>query len=187
MLISFLTSELTVLSTEAKKKNEHVKTLADAFIIWLKDKQESTIVQDLVNFNMSSLTAAMESKNTKLVLVALNIYLKLVSYKALGKHSSENLIKYLSNFQDSEKDVQLKILQVILPLVVNQEISLALIVDLIVLCYKLQETKAPVVNHTAEATFRQLVIFVFEKLDNKPTQENFKQDAVVILHVGYNY
>jgi hypothetical protein len=183
MLIPFLTSELTQLSTEAKKKNETVKTLADAFIVWLKDKQEANIVQELLGYNMNTLTAAMESKNSKLVFYALNIYLKLISYKALGKNSSENLIKYLNDLKDSEKDLQLKILQVILPLVVNQEISCLLIVDLIMLCYKLQDTKAPVVNHTAEATFRQLVIFVFEKVSIKPTEEMFKKDAVKIFQV----
>lgn len=185
MLIPFLTSELQLLSNEAKKKNETVKTLADSFILWLKDKEESKITSDLLNYNLSSLNSSMESKNSKLIMIALNIYLKLISYKAISKGNSESLIKHLNDLRDSEKDLQLKILQVILPLVVNQEISSTLLVDLITLCYKLQETKAPVVNHTAEATFRQLVIFAFEKVTANPLQEVYKDDAVRIFQVIY--
>jgi hypothetical protein len=189
MLISFLTSELVQLSSEAKKKHENIKSLADSLVLWLKEKDENEIAKDLLNYNasISPLSASMESKNPKLIMISLNIYLKLISHKAISKGNSETLIKYLIDLKDSDKDIQLKILQLVLPLVTyNQEIHDSMLIDLIMLCYKLQETKAAVVNHTAEATFRQLLIFVFEKVEKAvdlSTIEAFKKDAVLIFQV----
>ncbi|RKO89544.1 hypothetical protein BDK51DRAFT_53267 [Blyttiomyces helicus] len=40
----------------------------------------------------------------------------------------------------------------------------------LLLCFRLQDTKAAVVNNTAAATVRQLVIFVFDKVSAEDTQ-----------------
>ena len=83
--------------------------------------------------------------------------------------STRLILKTLSEQANSNSmELQLKILQTILPLITNyKSIHGEDLGDALVLCYKLQDTKVPVVNNTAMATFRQLIIYVFEKLEQE--------------------
>lgn len=71
-------------------------------------------------------------------------------------------------------ELQLKILQAVLPLISNYEnIHGELLSDALILVHKLQDPKSPVVYHTASATFRQMVINTFEKVANEDIQSIF--------------
>lgn len=60
----------------------------------------------------------------------------------------------------------MKILQTLLPLLTNFEIGVhgEVIGEALVICFKLQESKAPLVSNTATATLRQVVIYMFDKV-----------------------
>ena len=61
-------------------------------------------------------------------------------------------------------ELQLKILQTVLPLVTNYGcIHGDVLSDALLLVYKLQDIKSPIVSNTASATFRQLLVCTFEK------------------------
>lgn len=62
-------------------------------------------------------------------------------------------------------DLQLKVLQTLLPLIgTYTEINGDLVSDVFQICFKLSESKFPAVSNTAAATIRQLVVLVFEKV-----------------------
>lgn len=64
-------------------------------------------------------------------------------------------------------EIQLKILQTILPVVMNYpKTSGQSFSDALLLSFKLQETKSPIVNTTAAVTFRQLIVHAFERLES---------------------
>ncbi|KAJ3277170.1 hypothetical protein HDV01_000222 [Terramyces sp. JEL0728] len=65
----------------------------------------------------------------------------------------------------TSQDLQLKILQTILPLVTNyNQIHDELLGQALLLCFHLHDSKNNIVGNTASATFRQLVLHTFEKL-----------------------
>ncbi|KAH6581189.1 hypothetical protein BASA60_002573 [Batrachochytrium salamandrivorans] len=95
--------------------------------------------------------------------------------------STAVILKTLSEQAGSTMELQLKILQSILPLTTNyHSVHSETLADALQLCYKLQDTKTPVVNSTAAATFRQLVIHVFEKL----SAEDAKIKSAAVEHVS---
>jgi Dimerisation and cyclophilin-binding domain of Mon2 len=59
--------------------------------------------------------------------------------------------------------------------------------DVLVLVYRLGDVKAPVVSNTALATFRQLVLCVFEKISVEPMEsQKFLDDGIILFKVGDN-
>ena len=75
------------------------------------------------------------------------------------------VIKSLADQISGTVDFQLKILQTILPLVINyKSIHGDIFAEALLLCFNLQETKSPIVNATASVTFRQLIVHAFERL-----------------------
>ncbi|KAI8899774.1 hypothetical protein BC833DRAFT_656820 [Globomyces pollinis-pini] len=172
MLAAFLQNELTVLSTEAKRKNPEIKEAAERLLFLLKSIKEKSTVPDAVSIELSktedTLTPFLLSfatKNQKLISISVGCFQKLISFNAIPPSSIGTILKSLSEQHGAAQDLQLKILQTILPLVTNYtHVHDELLADALLLCYKLQDSKISVVTNTASATFRQLVIHTFEKL-----------------------
>ncbi|RUP49611.1 guanine nucleotide exchange factor in Golgi transport N-terminal-domain-containing protein, partial [Jimgerdemannia flammicorona] len=62
-------------------------------------------------------------------------------------------------------EIQLKILQTVLPLLTNYDsVHDEVLAEALLICFRLQDSKIVVVNNTAAATLRQLVIFTFDKV-----------------------
>jgi hypothetical protein len=82
------------------------------------------------------------------------------------------ILKSLSDPSINTQELQLKVLQTILPLVTNYpQLHGPVLASALLLCFKLQDSKVAVVSSSAVATFRQLVLHAFEKL-----QELIKSD-----------
>ena len=89
-------------------------------------------------------------------------------------------------------ELQLKVLQSILPLIsIYSEIHDELLADVFQICFKLQDSKFPVVSSTATATVRQLVVIIFDKisledkeLGSTPPESSARpslHDAIILL------
>ncbi|KAI8921650.1 hypothetical protein BC831DRAFT_75969 [Entophlyctis helioformis] len=112
-----------------------------------------------------------ETKNPKLIPIAISCLQKLISHQAVPESSTALIIKTLSDQLGSTMELQLKILQTILPMITNyRSVYGDTLADALYLCYKLQDTKFPVVNSTAAVTFRQLFIHAFERLGTLEAQ-----------------
>jgi hypothetical protein len=85
-------------------------------------------------------------------------------YLYIDKQSLEIILKSLSDSSINTQDLQLKILQTILPLVTNYpQVHGNILSTALILCFKLHDSKVIVVSSSAVATFRQLILYAFEK------------------------
>ncbi|KAJ1526483.1 hypothetical protein HK096_011547, partial [Nowakowskiella sp. JEL0078] len=106
-----------------------------------------------------------ETKNVKLVTMAVGSLQKLISFRAISESSIPLVLKTFSNVMNTGADIQLKIIQSLLPLLTNyNSIHGDILSEILLLCFKLQESKTPVVNGTASATLRQLLVHLFDKV-----------------------
>ncbi|KAI8904684.1 guanine nucleotide exchange factor in Golgi transport N-terminal-domain-containing protein [Gorgonomyces haynaldii] len=140
---------------------------AERLIYLLKEEQ---IPQDEM---MQVFVLIFETKNNKLIPIALNCYQKLVNFKALDLKSVSIVLQHLLQETSGAQDLQLKILQTILPLVSHYPLENTNLADALLIAYRLQDAKG-VVAQTAQATFRQMIVSAFEKQDPK-------QDALLIF------
>ncbi|KAJ3413434.1 hypothetical protein HDV05_008075, partial [Chytridiales sp. JEL 0842] len=192
-LATFLQNELTTLATEAKKKHLDVKEASERLQLILKQVKErapspspsldytatgTTPDQNLSLYvqNTYSLTLelaktddvltpfllACESKNPKLVSIAISCINRLVNHQAIPESSVNLILKTLSEYVNGPMELQLKILQTILPLLTHFKNAHGEVAILV--CFRLQDSKAPVVSSSAAATLRQLIMYTFEKV-----------------------
>ncbi|KAF9304722.1 hypothetical protein BGZ74_000788 [Mortierella antarctica] len=98
---------------------------------------------------------ACDTKNAKLVTISMGCLRELISHRAMPEGAIEVVLKTLNDIMSQGVEIQLKILQTILPLLTNYDVhgeSLA------------EDSRVVFVNNTAAATLRQLVIYIFEKV-----------------------
>ncbi|KAJ1912971.1 Endocytosis and vacuole integrity protein [Mycoemilia scoparia] len=173
-LATYLKAELQLLSTEAKKKYPEVKEASERVIVVLrghsnKDKTSKEIASELAKSEdvLRPLSMALDLRVPKLVAVAMRCIQRLTQYKAIANTSIREVLKSMNKVSDIDTDTQIKILQIILPLVRNYDsIRDATLAEAFLLCFKLQESASsdPVILMTAAVTIRQLVDVVFERV-----------------------
>ncbi|KAG0371102.1 hypothetical protein BGZ54_000046 [Gamsiella multidivaricata] len=79
----------------------------------------------------------------------------------------EVVLKTLNDIMSHGVEIQLKILQTILPLLTNYNVHGDSLAEALLLCFRLQDSRVVFVNNTAAATLRQLVIYIFEKVGDE--------------------
>ncbi|KAJ3225645.1 hypothetical protein HK099_006478 [Clydaea vesicula] len=175
MLANFLQTELLNLSNEAKKKYPEIKEASERLLYILralKDRGSNSLPGvDVVAIELSKTAdvvkpfiLACETKQVKLVTIAVSCLQKLISHHAVPENSIPLVLQTLE-IVNNQVDMQLKILQTVLPLLTHYEIvHNDILADALYLCFRLQDSKNPIVQNTAAATIRQLVIHVFEKV-----------------------
>ncbi|KAK9766990.1 Endocytosis and vacuole integrity protein, variant 2 [Basidiobolus ranarum] len=174
-LSGFLQTELIALSNEAKRKNPEIKEAVDKVLVILRAHQGDRLINEL-SHNEETLRPfflACQTKNLKLTTIAISCLQRLILHNAIPESSAKSILKSLSEIaSNGVLEVQLKILQIVLPLITNyHSVQGEALSDAILLCFRLQESKNGVVNNTAAATLRQLVIYVFDKV-KKETPES---------------
>ncbi|RKP25880.1 guanine nucleotide exchange factor in Golgi transport N-terminal-domain-containing protein, partial [Syncephalis pseudoplumigaleata] len=126
---------------------------------------------DLINalsYELTALTSEArrkypEVKEPRLATIAVNCLQHLIVHSAVSPDAIGTIVTTLGDVVSLGADVQLRTLQIVLPLLSNypnvhdNELTLGL-------CYRLQESTAPMVNSIAGATFRQLINIVFDKV-----------------------
>ncbi|KAJ3326711.1 hypothetical protein HDU76_012716, partial [Blyttiomyces sp. JEL0837] len=176
-LATFLTNELTALTNEAKRKNPDVKEACERLQIILKKLKEiaptfSPAGVDFVAEELSKSDDALRpfllacsAQNPKLAPIAIGSLQRLATHHAVPENSVSSVLKALSDQISAPMELQLKILQTVVPLMTNYvNLHGEAVAEALVLCFKLQDTKSPIVNGTASATLRQLIIHTFEKV-----------------------
>ncbi|KAJ3156735.1 hypothetical protein HDU86_003501 [Geranomyces michiganensis] len=186
VLASFLQNELLALSNEAKRKNPEIKEAAERLLYILRALKERENVQiaegvDPVASELAKTDEALkpfimacETKNAKLIPIAVPCLQRLITHQAIPEGSIMLVLRTLSDLINTSMELQLKVLQIVIPLLSNyRNIHGEVLAEALLLCFRLQETKSPVVNNTAAATVRQMITFVFEKV----ASENDRLDA----------
>ena len=160
----------------------------------LKDGASDVLPADLAtNVDcVAPFILSLDSKTPRLVLAAANCLQKLVSHTAVPPSTISEILRALSEHTDAQMEVQVKILQTVLPLVSNYSIHGQTLADTLLLAHSLHDTKSPIVSNTASTTLRQMIIITFEKIatanniaseDGTIDRELYLQDGINIFQV----
>lgn len=170
-LTSSLNTELLALASETKRRNPEIKEAAERSVKILKTlKPGADISQELAKNAdfLRPFLLACETKNVKLIKISIGCLQKLISHHAVPESSVKTILKTLNEALSQNFEIQLKILQTIPPLLSNyKELHGDLLAEALLICFRLQDSKALAVNNTAAATLRQLVINIFEKVQEE--------------------
>ncbi|KAI0011549.1 guanine nucleotide exchange factor in Golgi transport N-terminal-domain-containing protein, partial [Xylariaceae sp. FL0662B] len=187
MTTQLLSTELTNLIQESKRKNNDLRQAAEKSLEELRSirsTNEAQLAAELarrVNF-VNPFVIACGTKNTKFTAIAIVCLSRLILVSALPRSKLSPVLEALREATSAGLDVQLKILQALPTLLQNyaNEIKGDLLGTALNICFILQTSKNGVVNHTSAATLQQLVMTVFEKVsaeDKSASEGNFVGDA----------
>ncbi|KAF0554404.1 endosomal peripheral membrane protein [Gigaspora margarita] len=191
----FLHAELLQIVDETKRRHPEIKEAAEKSIIVVRsliEQPDINVSKDLSKHTdfLFPFTLACETKNLKLITISIGCLHKLILHRAVPESSIKTIVKILSDLVLQGVEVQLKILQTIPPLLNNyQSLQGDLLIEALVICFRLQDLKVNVVSNTATATLRQLVINIFDKvlLENETNDKdliNPKLDVKLSLDVN---
>ncbi|KAF9162591.1 hypothetical protein DFQ26_003405 [Actinomortierella ambigua] len=159
-IAAYLQTELVSLSNEARRKNPEIKEAAERVIALLRHPGQggATNLAAVLSQNQDVLKPfllACETKNVKLVTISIGCLRELISHRAMPEAAIPIVLKTLSDIMAHGVEIQLKILQTILPLLTNYRVHGEYLAD---------DSRVVFVNNTAAATLRQLVIYIFDKV-----------------------
>ncbi|CAO3644476.1 unnamed protein product [Cunninghamella echinulata] len=182
-LTAFLQTELLSLSSEARRKHPEIKEAAEqlsAILRSFKERPGYNISNELSKLEdaLRPFVLACETKQIKLVTIAIGCIQRLISFHAIPETSVRTVLRTLTDVSVHGVDIQLKILQTVLPLLTNyKSVHDDILAEALLICFRLQDSKVIVVNNTAAATLRQLVIYVFDKVTEEDKQQLSSDDA----------
>ncbi|KAJ1971709.1 Endocytosis and vacuole integrity protein, partial [Dimargaris xerosporica] len=173
-LCAVLMTELVSLSNEARRKYPEIKEASERVIMLLrtlKDRPSDQVGPALAQSAeaIRPFALACGTKQAKLVTIAMGCVQRLVTNAAVSDASIPTILTMLGDVAALGVEIQLKILQILLPLLSNYtNIHDQMLAQALQLCFRLHDSKIVVVNNTAAATLRQLVILVFERVAKLP-------------------
>ncbi|KAL8653985.1 MAG: hypothetical protein Q9226_003617 [Calogaya cf. arnoldii] len=175
MTSQLLSSELSALIQDSKKKNTDLRNAAEKSLSDLKalpNTSEAQLAADLKRRPdfVKPFTLACATKAPKIAASGATCLLRLVVSNGL---SSDSLRDVLQAFQEC-LDVQLKVLQALPSLLQNYAENLKgrLLTHAFQVCFSLHGSKTAVVSNTAAASLQQLLAFAFENVaaeDGRPS------------------
>lgn len=182
-LIEILQSDLRTLSNETKRKYQPVKEAAEAAIMKIKTnsllknidqidpqtkhKQVAAELQSFCSDLLQPFLMGCDTKSVAVIQLCLTSIQRLINYQVINCESAVNVIQMLWQIYDQEMDeIYLRLLQTCLILLTSNQAMVTgkNLAHAIVLCFRLHFTKNEVVNNTAEATIRQVVALVFDRV-----------------------
>ncbi|KAF9574751.1 hypothetical protein EC968_005537 [Mortierella alpina] len=149
-IAAYLQTELVALSNEARRKHPEIKENQDVLKPFL---------------------LACDTKNVKLVTISMGCLRELISHRAMPEGAIEVVLRTLNGIMSHGVEIQLKMLQTILPLLTNYNVHGEYLAEALLLCFRLQDSRVVFVNNTAAATLRQLVIYIFEKVGDEDLEK----------------
>ncbi|KAG0338258.1 hypothetical protein BG004_007294 [Podila humilis] len=181
----YLQTELVALSNEARRKYPEIKEAAERVIALLRHPgQGPGNLANVLSQNQDVLKPfllACDTKNVKLVTISMGCLRELISHKAIPEGAIEVVLKTLNDIMSQGVEIQLKILQTILPLLTNYDVHSESLAEALLLCFRLQDSRVVFVNNTAAATLRQLVIYIFEKVGEEDIQLSAQRAGVAAV------
>ncbi|KAF9917169.1 hypothetical protein BX616_001738 [Lobosporangium transversale] len=176
-IAAYLQTELVALSNEARRKHPEIKEAAERVIALLRHPGQGqgislTTVLSQNQDVLKPFLLACDTKNVKLVTISMGCLRELISHHAMPEDSVEVVLKTLNDIMSHGVEIQLKILQTILPLLTNYNVHSESLAEALLLCFRLQDSRVVFVNNTAAATLRQLVIYIFEKVGDEDLKKH---------------
>ncbi|KAK6746832.1 hypothetical protein RB195_000219 [Necator americanus] len=170
-LVEALLGDLRQLSTEAKKKHNHVKEAAETGVVRVRNistaSGESNLLTNLraaSNELLHPLILACATRQAKLVQIALQSIQRLVQHRVLEASCANVVVTELWGLVEVECE-ELRVLQTVPPLVsADLLVTGNTLAKCIVMCFRMHFAKDPVVINAASAAVRQLVGCVFERV-----------------------
>ncbi|KAJ2818885.1 Endocytosis and vacuole integrity protein, partial [Coemansia sp. 'formosensis'] len=169
---NLLLGELQNLCTEARRKHPDIKEAAERVIVVLRGIKTTGIEEIASELSKSDevirpFVLACRSNNQRLTSIAMHCLQQLVSRQAISPGSIRETLTTLS-FVSAQGvvDVQVKVLQMVLPLVTiyGDSVCGETLVEAFALCLALQRSRDPIVSNTAAAILRQVVVAVFDRV-----------------------
>uniref|UniRef100_F1KQN5 Monensin-resistant 2 n=1 Tax=Ascaris suum TaxID=6253 RepID=F1KQN5_ASCSU len=185
-LVESLLGDLRSLSTEARKKHSHVKEAAESGLVKIRNINSGSNEQNLLtNLRSASsellqpLTLGCASKNARLVQISLQAIQKMIQYRVIEPMSAPVIVNELWHLMEAECE-ELRILQTLTPLVSTEMLVCGQwLAKCLVMCFRLNFAKDPIVINTASATVRQMVNCVFERVIQ---EDGMKSGELPIVH-----
>ncbi|KAJ2705600.1 Endocytosis and vacuole integrity protein [Coemansia sp. IMI 203386] len=193
---TFLLGELQTLSTEARRKHPEVKEAAERVIVVLRGikgastsaaisaelrKSDEVIRPFVLACKANSGSTAGSSTGTRMASIAVQCLQQLVSAQAVSSRSVGETLRTLRAASAMGTEIQVKVLQMVLPLITLYAHSVvgAELVEALHVCLDLQRSRDAVVSNTAAAILRQAVEEVFERVaqDDKAQLQIEEQKA----------
>nr|OQO27607.1 hypothetical protein B0A51_03596 [Rachicladosporium sp. CCFEE 5018] len=180
MTATFLTSELSHLISESKRKNNDIRIAAEKSLQDLKalsvtsEKQLAADLSRKPSF-IEPFLLACSTHSTKYAVSGVTCLQKLIIARGLPKGRLQDAVQALDSCADLGLEVQFKILQALPSLVQNYAGDLHgdLLGSTLQVCASLQANKVHTVSGVAAATLQQLLASVFEKV----VEEDSTNDA----------
>ncbi|SNX81872.1 related to MON2 - peripheral membrane protein with a role in endocytosis and vacuole integrity [Melanopsichium pennsylvanicum] len=176
-MAQLLTSELTSLGIETRRKHPEIKQAADAVLVRLKLEPDAFLAASRHDRSPPSehpllrpVLLSCETKLPKVISLAMALLQRILLQKLIPDDSVPTIVatlnKLLTPPSRSDVDVQLKILQIASALLSSySNLHNADLSNTLMLGFKLHEgSKVAVVSSTAAATLRQSVMAVFDKV-----------------------
>ncbi|GAA99507.1 uncharacterized protein L969DRAFT_86766 [Mixia osmundae IAM 14324] len=188
--LSFLTTELQLLSVEAKRKNPEVKDAADKALTLLRTspeqaladlRQESAALAGQTPILLQPILLGCQTRVPKVVAISIGSLQRLVGVRgAITSSNISPVLQTLRSVLSQGVEIQLKILQTLVSLLTtaNAVIHGEMLAELLLLSFRLQESKIGVVSSTAAATLRQLVMIIYEGVVQEDRTINDADDSV---------
>ncbi|VDN06425.1 unnamed protein product [Thelazia callipaeda] len=181
-----LLSDLRTLSTEARKKYSQVKEAAEFGLVKIKNisaaSNEHTLLTNIREASaeiLQPLILGCSSKNARLVQVSLQAIQKMVQHRVIESASAHIIVSELWHLMEAECE-ELRILQTLAPLVGTELLVTGQwLSKCLVMCFRLNFAKDPIVINTASATVRQLVSCVYERVVQ---EDSWKNSEVTVSH-----
>ncbi|KAJ1930092.1 Endocytosis and vacuole integrity protein [Tieghemiomyces parasiticus] len=182
---STLMTELASLSSEARRKHPEIKEASEKVILRIRScrsQASADLVTELGRYDdvVQPFVLACTTKQVKLVTIAMGCLQRLTNSRAVPPGTVSTILTRLTDVVPLGVDIQLKILQLLLPLLANYpSVHGPVLAQAFRLCFKLQESKVAVVNNTAAATLRQLVIMTFDKVSKEDGERKAVSPAMI--------
>lgn len=170
-ILEDLKTEFMKLFNESKKKYVVVKDAIEETLAKINDCRGNNKedVKNIIDFMIKPITLICENKHTKLFMICLGILKKLVTYNLIRQNQTSIVIKNLKEMLEnaSEENVQLKVIETLLPMVNPQVIKLSeeLVMNVFNMCLRIFSFKSSLFKNPISALFKQLMITVYGFLD----------------------
>ncbi|KAL6717821.1 Endocytosis and vacuole integrity protein [Lecanora helva] len=189
MTAHLLTTELSTLIQESKRKNPELRTAAEKSLSDLKSLPRTSEAQIAADLRSRSLFVkpfllACSSRNPKFAGNGINGLQRLVVSNALPKDTLAEVLEAFQECTTLALDIQLKVLQALPSLLQNYASALTgtLLLLAFQVCFLLYSSKTAVVSNTAAAALQQLVSSTFEKAADQ--NDAISGDSVEALPTG---
>ncbi|KAG4305149.1 hypothetical protein PORY_001319 [Pneumocystis oryctolagi] len=161
-----LAVELSRLAAEAKRKYPELRTAAEQSLADLKGFQADAAerIRQCPGF-LAPFLLGCGTQSAKCCAIAVGCLQRLMVVGAVAKSSVPSVLEALGEAALLSAEIQLKILQMLPVLMTNYACVLTGVHlgEVFRICFVLQSSKYSVVQNTAAATLRQLVMLVFER------------------------